>query len=162
MSDLLEPKPEQSESTDSKKTSNTKNKQTILAVAIAILVLGAGGYWFMNSSQEEPVVVEQQPAPVQATEITEPAPTSEPTPTMPDNTAPVVEEKVLVEESILSEPIAEDVSLQQEEIDKLKEIEKQLIEQKVNLEAQSQDVDELIRLKEEQIRLFEAELAKKQ
>lgn len=154
MSDLLEPKPEQSESADSKKTSNTKNKQTILAVGIAVLALGAGGYWFMNSSQEEPVAVEQQPAPAQATEITEPAQTSE--------QASIVEEKVLIEESVLSEPIAEDVSLQQEEIDKLKEIEKQLAEQKVNLEAQSQDVDELIRLKEEQIRLLEAELAKKQ
>lgn len=162
MSDLLEPKPEQSESADSKKTSNTKNKQTILAVGIAVLALGAGGYWFMNSSQEEPVAVEQQPVPAQATEITEPAPTSEQTPETPVNNTPTVEEKVLIEESVLSEPIAEDVSLQQEEIDKLKEIEKQLAEQKVNLEAQSQDVDELIRLKEEQIRLLEEELAKKQ
>lgn len=150
--------------TESSDTKKPKKNLSILVIAVIALLIVGASYWFFNSSKEDAVTIQQQPAPVP--EVVEPVQTSTDI-TMSGsenvtNTVSNEQEKVLIEETILSEPIAEDVSLQQEEIDKLKEIETQLTEQKNNLEAQSQDVDELIRLKEEQIRLLEAELAKKQ
>lgn len=150
-------------STDENSTAETseqkpnKTKKTALIIGALILIAG-GAFAYLQLGQQEtspPPPVEQKPAtPSVAPEVAPPAPQA--------TTVPVVEEKVLIEENVLTQPVAEDISLQEEEIAKLSEIEKQLAEQKSNLEAQSQDVDELIRLKEEQIKLLEAELAKKQ
>lgn len=147
-------------STDENSTAETseqkpnKTKKTALIIGALILIAG-GAFAYLQLGQQDtppPPPVAQKPAtPVVAPEVAPQA-----------TTAPVVEEKILIEESVLTQPVAEDISLQEEEIAKLSEIEKQLAEQKSNLEAQSQDVDELIRLKEEQIQLLEAELAKKQ
>lgn len=150
-------------STDENSTAETseqkpnKTKKTALIIGALILIAGGAFAYLQLGQQDTPPLppVAQKPAtPAVAPEATPPAPQA--------TTAPVVEEKILIEESVLTQPVAEDISLQEEEIAKLSEIEKQLAEQKSNLEAQSQDVDELIRLKEEQIKLLEAELAKKQ
>lgn len=86
------------------------------------------------------------PAPV----ITIPVDTSEPK---------TVNDKALVNESILAEKIPEQSALAKEEIAKLDDIQKQLVDQQHTLEAQQQDADQLIQLKEEQIKLLEQQLS---
>lgn len=139
-------------------TTQSKGKNKIILGIGVLVLLGAGffAYQSMHSSTvEAPPAVNQSTPPPATPVTTENAPVAQQEQTL-------AEEKVLIEESVLEQPIAEDPALQEEEIAKLSEIEKQLEDQKMNLEAQSQDVDELIRLKEEQIKLLEAELAKKQ
>lgn len=87
-----------------------------------------------------------------------------PATTVPAPTAPVINttpSKVLVDDSLLKQPVASDPTLIEEELAKLNELEKQLMEQQANLEAQHQDAEKLIKLKEERIRLLEAQLENK-
>ena len=56
----------------------------------------------------------------------------------------------------------ENASLAKEEVAKLDDIQVQLNEQKATLDAQHSDADQLIQLKEEQIKLLEAQLAQSQ
>lgn len=65
----------------------------------------------------------------------------------------------LVEEDILTSPVPENSSLAKEEVAKLDDIQTQLKEQETTLQAQHKDADELMKLKEEQIKLLEAQLA---
>lgn len=84
--------------------------------------------------------------------------------TTPPTAQPVInvpQSKVLVDDSILKQPVASDPTLIEEELAKLNELEKQLTEQQANLEAQHQDAEKLIKLKEERIRLLEAQLENK-
>ncbi|WP_353144486.1 hypothetical protein [Acinetobacter pragensis] len=67
----------------------------------------------------------------------------------------------LVEEDILKAPVPENASLAKEEVTKLQDIQLQLSEQEKSLNAQHADADQLIKLKEEQIKLLEAQLAQK-
>ena len=64
----------------------------------------------------------------------------------------------LVDDSLVEQPIAEDQALQKDEIAQLKEIQKQLGEQKDLLEQQHQDADKLLELKEQQLAELEAQL----
>lgn len=75
--------------------------------------------------------------------------------------APVAETETikLVEEDILESAVPENASLAKEEIAKLDDIQQQLNDQEKTLTQQHQDADELIQLKEEQIKLLEAQLA---
>lgn len=68
----------------------------------------------------------------------------------------------LVDEKILKEAVPGNESLAKEEVAKLDDIQSQLNEQEAMLKAQHADADELIALKEEQIKLLEAQLAQKQ
>lgn len=74
-------------------------------------------------------------------------------------TAPLATTQVLIEESVLNQPIAENATLAAEELAKLNELQAQLQEQQTTLAAQHTDADELLKLKEEQIKLLEAQLA---
>ena len=65
----------------------------------------------------------------------------------------------LVEENITELPVPENASLAKEEIAKLDDIQSQLNDQETTLKQQHNDADELIKLKEEQIKLLEAQLA---
>lgn len=65
----------------------------------------------------------------------------------------------LVEEDILESAVPENAALAKEEIAKLDDIQQQLNDQEKTLTQQHQDADELIQLKEEQIKLLEAQLA---
>ena len=67
--------------------------------------------------------------------------------------------KILVEEKLLTEPIPEHTSLAKEEVDKQTDIQQQLLEQEKLLQQQNLTADELIRLKEQQIKLLEQQLA---
>lgn len=65
----------------------------------------------------------------------------------------------LIDEKILKDEIPKNASLAKEEVAKLDDIQKQLNEQEKNLASQHSDADQLIKLKEEQIKLLEQQLA---
>ena len=67
-------------------------------------------------------------------------------------------DKPLVEASILKQEIPKNASIAKDEISKLDDIHDQLKTQKSMLEEQQKDADQIIQLKEEQIKLLEAEL----
>lgn len=84
-----------------------------------------------------------------------------------ETTTPAASEAVtapiqLVEESILKDALPINDSLAKEEIAKLGDIQKQLGEQQQSLKQQHSDVDTLVQLKEEQVKLLEAQLAAQQ
>ena len=64
----------------------------------------------------------------------------------------------LVNEDLLNAAVPQDQSLAKEEVAKLEDIQTQLNDQQQMLSTQHSQVDELIRLKEEQIQLLEAQL----
>ena len=68
----------------------------------------------------------------------------------------------LVDEKILKAAVPENQSLAKEEVAKLADIQTQLKDQETLLKAQHADADDLVALKEEQIKLLEAQLAQKQ
>ena len=69
------------------------------------------------------------------------------------------ESKPLVTEDILTAPIPENASLAKEEQARLADLQAQLAEQEKTLKAQHADADQLIKLKEEQLKLLEQQLA---
>lgn len=64
----------------------------------------------------------------------------------------------LINQDDVRAPIPEHATLAQEELAKLDDIETQLQDQKNSLNAQHQDADQLIKLKQEQIQLLEQQL----
>lgn len=65
----------------------------------------------------------------------------------------------LVDEKILKDQVPKNASSAKEEIAKLEDIQQQLDEQQQMLNTQHADADQLIKLKEEQIKLLEQQLA---
>lgn len=97
-------------------------------------------------------------APIETTPTTAPAAKSAPaeaTPLQDDEAAP----KQLVTEDLLKAPVPENPALAKEEVAKLDDIQNQLYDQHTLLKQQHNDSDELIKLKEEQIKILEAQLA---
>ena len=97
-------------------------------------------------------------APIETTPTTAPAAKSAPaeaTPLQDDEAAP----KQLVAEDLLKAPVPENPALAKEEVAKLDDIQNQLNDQRALLKQQHNDADELIKLKEEQIKILEAQLA---
>ena len=97
-------------------------------------------------------------APIETTPTTAPAAKSAPaeaTPLQDDEAAP----KQLVTEDLLKAPVPENPALAKEEVAKLDDIHNQLYDQHTLLKQQHNDSDELIKLKEEQIKILEAQLA---
>ena len=68
----------------------------------------------------------------------------------------------LVDDNLLKAPVPENATLAKDEMAKLNDVQKQLHEQQATLTEQHQDADQLIKLKEEQIKLLEAQLAQQQ
>ena len=97
-------------------------------------------------------------APIETAPTTAPAAKSAPaeaTPLQDDEAAP----KQLVTEDLLKAPVPENPALAKEEVAKLDDIQNQLNDQHTLLKQQHNDSDELIKLKEEQIKILEAQLA---
>lgn len=95
---------------------------------------------------------------IETTPTTAPATKSAPaeaTPLQDDEAAP----KQLVTEDLLKAPVSENPALVKEEVAKLDDIQNQLNDQRALLKQQHSDADELIKLKEEQIKILEAQLA---
>lgn len=64
----------------------------------------------------------------------------------------------LVNDDLLKQPISNNSTLAQEEVTKLEELHHQLNQQQSMLQAQHEDANQLIQLKQEQIKLLEAQL----
>ncbi len=122
----------------------------IIGGMVAIIVLFFAYQWFMSSSRE--VTTESES--INAT-VSTPVKPSEPVRTMDEKTIQ------LVDESILKTATPNDPALAKEEVAKLEDIQTQLHDQENILKAQHNDADQLITLKEEQIKLIEAQLVQK-
>ena len=68
----------------------------------------------------------------------------------------------LIDESVLQSPVSENASLAKEELAKLEDLQVQLQEQETTLNTQHQDADQILALKEEQIKILEAQIAQAQ
>ena len=122
----------------------------IIGGMVAIIVLFFAYQWFMNSSSE----VTTEPESINST-VSTPVKPSEPVLTLDEKTIQ------LVDESILKTATPNDPALAKEEVAKLEDIQTQLHDQENILKAQHNDADQLITLKEEQIKLIEAQLVQK-
>ena len=123
----------------------------------AVIVLIAIFFWLNNTSE--------------STQINEPLNQTTPAAKKVETTAPPVATPVeqsaasetanveLVKASILKDKIPENASLAKEEVAKLEDIQKQLDDQQQNLKSQHADADQLIKLKEEQIKLLQQQMA---
>lgn len=133
-----------------------------IAGGLIVIVVLAGAYLWMNAQNTVPATVPSE-TPVTMTSSSQA--TASPTVQVENNqvgSATItqnIEDKTLVNESILQDKVPEHAALAKEEIAKLDDIQKQLLEQQHNLAAQQADADQLIQLKEEQIKLLEQQLS---
>ena len=129
------------------------NPKLLIGIAgglIAVIAIFLAYQWFIASNVEN--------SPTYETELTTPAQVK----AKPAEAVPLAEvepTQKLIEEDILQAPVPENASIAKEEIAKLDDIQLQLAEQENTLKAQHADADQLLKLKEEQIKLLEAQLA---
>ena len=117
---------------------------------VLLIVLFVAYQWLFSSN----------PQPVKAPETavsTKPAVIAE-QPAAESVTATDQDTIQLVNEDLLNAAVPQDQSLAKEEVAKLEDIQTQLNDQQQMLSTQHSQADELIRLKEEQIQLLEAQL----
>ncbi len=122
---------------------------------VAIIALFLAYQWFFATSNE----IQPEHVETRLTAPARPVPQAE----RPAELAVQAEQKTvqLVDEKILKETVPENKALAKEEVAKLDDIQSQLNEQERMLKAQHADADKLIALKQEQIKLLEAQLAQK-
>ena len=125
-----------------------------LVTVVALVLL----YQWLNASSGEAERMHQED--IVAVPAAKPAAKTEDTAAA--KAAEAIEAKALVSDQLLDAPVPENASLAKEEVAKLDDIQVQLNEQKATLDAQHSDADQLIQLKEEQIKLLEAQLAQSQ
>lgn len=128
----------------------------LFAICLAVFVWQS---WFVTAPTTKIPATAQHKT--QAPPMAQPVASSEPitTASEPKTTQPT---KNLVDDSVLKQPVPENPSLAKEEVSKLEDIQKQLKHQEATLKAQHSDSDKLIRLKQEQIKLLEQQLAEQQ
>lgn len=126
-----------------------------LVTVVALVLL----YQWLNASSGEAERIHQED--IAAVPAAKPAAKTEED-TAATKAAEAIEAKALVSDQLLDAPVPENASLAKEEVAKLDDIQVQLNEQKATLDAQHSDADQLIQLKEEQIKLLEAQLAQSQ
>ncbi|WP_171550641.1 hypothetical protein [Acinetobacter sp. Ac_5812] len=140
-------------------TENSKLLWMIIGGISIVVVLFLAVQWFLaqkdqqatTSAPTQPVAEKSvTPAPTEAAATAE-----EVTTASSDVAAPIQ----LVEESIVKAPLPANDSLAKEEIAKLDDIHQQLQDQQHDLKQQNSDVDTLLKLKEDQIKLLEAQIA---
>jgi uncharacterized protein YcbK (DUF882 family) len=126
----------------------------VAGLVLAIAVFFAISQWLLIQNDSSNVSDElDQPVPTQQTSQATAASTSAASEAIPAATS------VLVQEDILTQPITENASLAQEELAKLNDLQAQLTDQEKTLQSQHADADQLLALKEEQIKLLEKQLA---
>jgi len=128
----------------------------IIGALVTVVILVFAYQWFSASSSQE--IPEQET--VTVTPAREPIKTEATAQVAPIETEANLANR-LVQDDLIKAPVPENPALAKVEISRLEDIQSQLDEQKIMLDAQHKDADELIRLKEEQIRLLEAQLAEK-
>lgn len=128
----------------------------LFAICLAVFVWQS---WFVTAPTTKIPATAQHKT--QAPPMAQPVASSEPitTASEPKTTQPT---KNFVDDSILKQPVPENPSLAKEEVSKLEDIQKQLKHQEATLKAQHSDSDKLIRLKQEEIKLLEQQLAEQQ
>lgn len=126
-----------------------------LVTVVALVLL----YQWLNASSDEAERIHQED--IAAVPAAKPAAKTEED-TAAAKAPETIEAKALVSNQLLDAPVPENASLAKEEVAKLDDIQVQLNEQKATLDAQHSDADQLIQLKEEQIKLLEAQLAQSQ
>ncbi|MPW45918.1 hypothetical protein [Acinetobacter guerrae] len=120
-----------------------------------IVLLFLAAQWFFAENKNTTVQTKSQP--VQApSEPHKQEPTQNSVPNESATSEP--SSNTLIDETILKTPVPNNPSLAKEEVAKLDDIQVQLKDQQTTLKAQHQDADTLIKLKEEQIKLLEAQI----
>lgn len=123
----------------------------IAGVITAIIVMIALYFWLLQ---------DQSPAVSQPVEVKQS--TSKPINAVPSDQSEPQQAKQgppLVDDQLLNEPVHPAPALAKEEIAKLDDIQDQLQQQQALLQEQHASADKLIQLKEEQLKLLEAQLA---
>lgn len=134
---------------------NSKLLWMIIGGISIVVVLIFAVQWFLSQKNHEATVTPTVPTISKAAPSARPVETTETVQAASEVTAPIQ----LVEESIIKDPIPANDTLVKEEIAKLDDIHQQLKDQQNELKQQHTDVDTLVKLKEDQIKLLEAQLA---
>ncbi|WP_436862583.1 hypothetical protein [Acinetobacter haemolyticus] len=145
----------------SPKTANSKLLWMILGGISIIVLVVFSAQWLLSNHTTDTEIATAQPEVASTSLENVEAASSAVTQTLIDeneSAAPIQ----LIEESVLKEAVPNNASLAKEEIAKLDDIQHQLQDQKQELQAQHNDADTLIKLKEEQIKLLEAQLLQAQ
>lgn len=148
--------------TSPNQTKNTKLLWMIIAGISIIVVLFFAIQWFLAQKNLQTTTNLDQPiAEKIISQEAEEANTATPEITTIDESE-VPTPIQLVQESLIKQPLPTNDSLAKEEIAKLDDIHHQLKDQQKDLKQQHEDVDALLRLKEEQIKLLEAQIQQAQ
>lgn len=142
---------------------NSSNLMWKIAGGLIVIAGLAATYVWLDTDQPVVVTPTTEHAPVHPTaEHTQLSPTvqaeavkSVDIDNQPD---PTTDAHALVQDSILQDKVPDHSSLAKEEVAKLDDIQDQLATQQKTLEAQQADADQLIQLKEEQIKILEQQL----
>lgn len=133
---------------------NQRNSPKLLvgiAGGLVLLIVLFLAYQWLFSSNPQPVKAPETAVSTKPAVIAEQPAAESVTATDPDTIQ-------LVNEDLLNAAVPQDQSLAKEEVAKLEDIQSQLNDQQQMLSTQHSQADELIRLKEEQIQLLEAQL----
>lgn len=131
---------------------NSKLLWILIGGLSILVVLFFAAQWFFKKTGSSAPLVDPQPVSTSApAKPVDPLPSSEP---LAENAS----SQQLVSENVLKEPVPAQESLAKEEVSKLEDIHRQLKDQEATLKAQHSDADQLTKLKEEQVKLLEAQL----
>ncbi|MBC9228810.1 hypothetical protein HI850_005620 [bacterium SPL81] len=133
---------------------NSKLLWMIIGGISVVVVLIFALQWFLSEKHQDTSITPIKPS-TEKTVTPSITATTESTEVANETPAPIQ----LVEESIVKDPIPVNDTLAKEEITKLDDIHQQLKDQQQDLKQQHTDVDTLIKLKEDQVKLLEAQLA---
>lgn len=136
-------------------TENSKLLWMIIGGISVVVVLFLAVQWFLSQKDQQSTTTAMQPVTEKTITSQTEAVTSEAMTATSEAVAPVQ----LVEESIVKTPLPTNDSLAKEEIAKLDDIHQQLQDQRYELKQQHNDIDTLLKLKEDQIKLMEAKIA---
>lgn len=138
-------------------TQNSRLLWMIIGGISVVVVLFLAVQWFLAQKEQQSTSTPTQTGTAKpvATVKQQAAVTPESTAASSEVTEPIQ----LVEESIIKDPLPANDSLAKEEIAKLDDIHQQLKDQQQELKQQHDDVDALLKLKEEQVKLLEAQIA---
>ncbi|ESK53483.1 hypothetical protein [Acinetobacter tjernbergiae] len=129
---------------------NSKLLWMIISGISVVVVLIFATQWFLSEKNQETSIAPTKSA-IEKTVIA----TTESAKVASGKTMPIQ----LVEESIVKDPLPVNDTLAKEEISKLDDLHQQLKDQQQDLKQQHTDVDTLLKLKEDQVKLLEAQLA---
>ncbi|MDH0029701.1 MULTISPECIES: hypothetical protein [unclassified Acinetobacter] len=138
-------------------TENSRLLWMIIGGISVVVVLFLAVQWFLAQKDQQSTSTQKQPVAAKPVATVKQQTTVTPEPTAVSSE--VAEPIQLVKESIIKEPLPANDSLAKEEIAKLDDIHQQLKDQQQELKQQHDDVDALLKLKEEQVKLLEAQIA---